>query len=57
MFCDVNTLESIDQKNYVFAMRTQITAQKMVEFSQSLGGSSGGSRATEDDGLGGDPSI
>jgi hypothetical protein len=57
MFCDVNTLESIDQKNYVFAMRTQITAQKMAEFSQSLGGSSGGSRAAEDDGLGGNPSI
>jgi hypothetical protein len=56
MFCDVNTLD-IDQKNYVLAMRAQITAQKMAEFSQSLGGSSGGSRDVGDDGLGGDPSI
>jgi hypothetical protein len=29
----------------------------MFKFSQSLGGSSGGSRNLEDDGLGGDPSI
>jgi len=38
-------------------MRVQIRAQKMAEFSQSLGGSSGGSRAAEDDGLGGDASF
>jgi hypothetical protein len=57
MFCDVNTLESIEQKNYVFAMRAQIIAQKMTEFSKILGGSSGGSRAAEDDGFGGDQSI
>lgn len=57
MFCDVNTLDSIEQKNYVLTMRAQITAQKMAEFSQSLGGSSGGSHAAEDDSLGGDTSI
>jgi hypothetical protein len=56
MFCDVNTLD-IDLKNYVLTMRAQITSQKMAEFSQSLGGSSGGSRNVGDDGLGGDPSI
>ena len=57
MLCDINTLDSVEQKNYVLATRAQITAQKMAEFSQSLGGSSGGSRAAEDDGLGGDASI
>jgi hypothetical protein len=57
MFCDVNTLESVEQKNYVLTMRAKIMAQKMAEFSQSIGGSSGGSRAAEDDDLGGDASI
>jgi hypothetical protein len=56
MFCDVNTLDE-DQKNYVLTMRAQIMARKMVEFSQSLGGSSGGSHTAGDDGLGGDASI
>jgi hypothetical protein len=57
MFCDVNTLESVEQKNYVLTMRAKIMAQKMAEFSQSIGGSSGGSRAAKDDDLGGDASI
>jgi hypothetical protein len=56
MFCDVNTLDG-DQKNYVLTMRAQITAMKMAEFSQSLGGSSGGSHTAGDDGLSGDASI
>jgi hypothetical protein len=56
IFCDVNTLDG-DQKNYVLTMRAQITAMKMAEFSQSLGGSSGGSHTAGDDGLSGDASI
>jgi hypothetical protein len=56
MFCDVNTLDG-DQKNYVLTMRAQITARKMDEFSQSLGGSSDGSHTAGDDGFGGDASI
>jgi hypothetical protein len=56
MFCHVNTLDE-DLKNYVLTMRAQITARKMVEFSQSLFGFSGGSHIAGDDGLGGDASI
>lgn len=57
MIYDANSLYGIEQKNYVLTIRSETTTQKIVEFSQILGGSSGFSRVVGDDGLGGNTSI
>ena len=57
MLYDVNSLVVVDQNNYVLPVRAQITAPKMAEFSEILGGYSGGSCVVGDNGLDGDASI
>lgn len=57
MIYDANSLCGIEQKNYVLTMRFKTTTQKITEFSQIPGGSSGFSCVVGDDGLGGNTSI
>ena len=57
MLYDVNSLVVVDQNNCVLPVRAQIMAPKMAEFSEILGGYSGGSCVVGDNGLDGDASI